>query len=114
MQLLVPVVCAASFARHGTGSAPRSAWWAGQNLVDLGPYIADARALQLVLIGGATGAEVEGHDWEAILQALGWLHLDRRLGMGAHLAGSAAMIAALAAAAWLYLWKQKTCDVMQA
>ena len=52
-------------------------WWAGENLVDMAPYVADARALQLVLLGGHTGAEVEGHDWEAILGALGWLHLRR-------------------------------------
>jgi hypothetical protein len=45
------------------------AWWAGQNLVDLAPYIADARALRMVLLGGRTGAEVEGHDWEYILDA---------------------------------------------
>ena len=47
------------------------AWWAGQNLVDLAPYIADARALRLVLLGGRTGAEVEGHDWEYLLTQLG-------------------------------------------
>jgi hypothetical protein len=101
-QVLVPVVCAGSFAkRKDWFAASTCLWWAGQNLVDLGPYIADARALQLVLLGGSTGAEVEGHDWEAILQALGWLHLDRQLGMGAHLLGSLIMIAALAACAWL-------------
>ncbi len=29
---------------------------AGQNLIDLAPYINDARNLQLVLLGGRTGA----------------------------------------------------------
>lgn len=38
----------------------------GQSLTDVAPYINDARALQLVLLGGRTGAEVEGHDWEAV------------------------------------------------
>lgn len=101
MQLLVPAACAASFvSRRDLFAAWVCGWWCGQNLVDLAPYIADARALQLVLLGGATGAEVEGHDWEAILQSLGWLHLDRRIAMTAHLFGSLAMAAAVAGAAW--------------
>lgn len=115
MQVLVPVVCAVSFGRrHDWFATLVCTWWAGQNLVDLAPYIADARALELVLLGGATGAEVEGHDWEAILQTLGWLHLDRRLGMGAHIVGSVIMIGAVGAAAWLtHLWPRETCDVMR-
>jgi hypothetical protein len=102
MQLLVPIACVLSFARrHDWFAACVCGWWAGQNLIDLAPYIADARALQLVLLGGGTGAEVEGHDWEAILQTLGWLHLDRRLGMAAHVSGSVVMAGTLVAAAWL-------------
>jgi hypothetical protein len=70
-------------------------WWAGQNLLDLAPYIADARALQLVLLGGKTGAEVEGHDWEYLLNQLGWLRFDRTLGLGAHRLGLVMMFGAL-------------------
>ena len=55
-------------------------WWAGENLIDVAPYIADARALQLVLLGGKTGAEVQGHDWEYILATLGWMRFDRTIG----------------------------------
>ena len=99
MQVIVPVVCSVALARRGDGfGASLCAWWTGQNFVDVAPYIADARLLQLPMLGGATGAEVEGHDWEAILQALGWLHRDRQLGMGAHVIGSVIMVAALAAA----------------
>jgi hypothetical protein len=102
MQIVVPVVCAVAFVRkQDLFGAAVAVWWMGQNLVDLGPYIADARALQIVLLGGATGAEVEGHDWEAILTALGWLHRDRQLGMAAHGVGSSVMIASLAAATWI-------------
>jgi hypothetical protein len=100
LQVLVPVVCVVAFVRrHDVFAALVCAWWAGQNLVDMGPYIADARALRLVLLGGKTGAEVEGHDWEAILGTLGWLHKDRRLGMAAHVTGSVVMIASVVAAA---------------
>jgi hypothetical protein len=56
MQVLVPVVCAVSFGRrHDWFATMVCVWWAGQNLVDLAPYIGDARALQLVLLGGFTG-----------------------------------------------------------
>jgi hypothetical protein len=97
-QVLVPVICAGAFLRqHGNRfAAAVCTWWAGQNLVDVAPYIADARALQLPLLGGATGAEVEGHDWEYLLTTLGWLHRDLTLGRGTHLAGTILMVAALA------------------
>jgi hypothetical protein len=96
-QVLVPIICAISFAyqyRNWFGAAV-CIWWAGQNIVDVAPYIADARKLQLVLLGGKTGAEVEGHDWEYVLTAMGWLHLDQRLGRGALTAGTLVMVGAL-------------------
>jgi hypothetical protein len=74
-------------------------WWAGQNLVDLAPYIADARALQLVLLGGRTGAEVEGHDWEFILTRLRLMQYDQGIGRAVHAAGVLIMVGALAVAA---------------
>jgi len=78
-------------------------WWVGENLVDLAPYIDDARRLQLVLLGGKTGAEVEGHDWERILMTLGWLHLDHTLGRLAQFLGVMIMVSALVWAIWLIL-----------
>jgi hypothetical protein len=98
-QLLVPVVCAVALYRsRDRFGAVVAAWWFGQNLVDLAPYIGDARALQLPLLGGRTGAEVEGHDWEAILRTLGWLQHDRGLATAAHAIGSIMMIACLVVA----------------
>lgn len=96
-QVLVPFICAVALYRqaHDTFGAAVATWWAGQNMVDLAPYIGDARALQLPLLGGHTGAEVEGHDWEAILQTLGWLHYDRSLATGAHALGSFVMLASI-------------------
>ena len=100
-QLAIPLVCAGAFLRqHGNQfGAAVCTWWAGQNLVDLAPYIADARRLQLPLLGGVTGAEVEGHDWEYLLTALGWLHLDVTLGRTAHFLGVAVMTASIVWAA---------------
>jgi hypothetical protein len=95
-QFLVPVVLAVAFLRQKTPfGAIVCTWWAGENLVDVAPYIADARALQLVLLGGKTGAEVEGHDWEYLLTRLGWLHLDTKLGLAVNRAGLVMMIGAL-------------------
>jgi hypothetical protein len=100
-QVIIPLVCAVAFLRREDWFAMTAClWWVGENLVDLGPYIADARALQLPLLGGKTGAEVTGHDWEAILETLGWLRFDHSLGMAAHVVGSVVMIGALAAGAW--------------
>jgi len=96
MQLLVPVIAAIAFVRQEDRfSASICGWWAGQNLIDLAPYIADARALRLILLGGHTGAEVEGHDWEFILTQLGATHLDRQIGTAAYAIGLLIMIASL-------------------
>jgi CBS-domain-containing membrane protein len=100
MQVLIPVVCAIAFIKQEQPfGAAICVWWAGQNLVDLAPYIADARALQMVLLGGRTGAEVEGHDWEYILTRLRIIHLDVTLGRSAHALGMLTMIGSLAFAA---------------
>jgi hypothetical protein len=96
LQLLVPIVLAIAFLRQrNTFGAVVCTWWGGENLLDLAPYIADARSLELVLLGGKTGAEVEGHDWEFILTQLGWLHLDRTLGVAVYRAGLVVMFGAL-------------------
>ena len=96
LQFGLPLVLAGAFLKQSDPfGAVVCTWWAGQNLLDLAPYIADARALQLVLLGGKTGAEVEGHDWEYLLTELGWLRFDRTLGLGAHRLGLIMMAGAL-------------------
>jgi hypothetical protein len=100
-QFALPLIIAGAFLRQGDAfAAAVCTWWAGQNLLDVAPYIADARALQLVLLGGRTGAEVEGHDWEYLLTEMNLLHLDRTLGLAAHRAGLLMMIGALLWACW--------------
>ena len=95
-QMIVPLALAGAFLRQRDAfGAAVCTWWAGENLLDLAPYIADSRALQLVLLGGHTGAEVEGHDWEYLLTSLGWLQHDRTLGLAAHRVGLIVMAAAL-------------------
>jgi hypothetical protein len=97
LQLLIPLLCGGVFLLKNRDpfAASVTLWWAGQSLLDLAPYIADARALRIPLLGGGTGAEVEGHDWEYLLNALGLMNQDVVLGRLAFAAGALAMLAAL-------------------
>ena len=96
LQLIVPLACASAFLfqQDDRFGASICAWWAGESLLDLSPYINDARSLQLMLLGGPA-TEVEGHDWEAILTALGWLHLDHTIARAAWAIGAAVMVSSL-------------------
>ncbi|HEY2905616.1 MAG TPA: hypothetical protein VGJ29_06925 [Vicinamibacterales bacterium] len=97
MQVLIPIVCGIAFLTTSPNpfGAAVMAWWAGENLLDVAVYINDARSLTLILLGGHTGAEVEGHDWEHILQLTGLLHRDHQIAWTAHAIGAVVMIAAL-------------------
>ena len=100
-QFALPLIIAGAFLRQGDRfAAAVCTWWAGQNLLDVAPYIADARTLQLVLLGGRTGAEVEGHDWEYLLTQMSLLHVDRTIGLATHRAGLVVMASALLWACW--------------
>lgn len=96
LQVIVPLACAWAFLfqQDDRFGASVSVWWAGESLLDLSPYIDDARSLQLMLLAGPA-AEVEGHDWEAILMSLGWLHLDHTIAKGVWVCGAALMVSAL-------------------
>lgn len=105
-QVAIPILCGAAFLLKNRDpfAASVALWWAGQSLMDLAPYIADARALRLPLLGGGTGAEVEGHDWEYLLGTLGFLGFDVTLGRLSFALGALAMLGALG---WggLVLWR---------
>jgi hypothetical protein len=100
-QVLVPLVCAGTLLWHTRDpfGAAVGVWWAGESLLDVAPYINDARDLRLVLLGGKTGAEVEGHDWEYLLNAMGIARLDHALASAVQSIGTLTMIAALVWAA---------------
>jgi hypothetical protein len=98
-QILMPVVCLATFlvkTRDPFGASV-ALWWTAQNFMDVAPYIDDARALKLMLLGGVTGKETDGHDWENVLSMLGWLEYDHRL---AHLSYNLGILLMLASFAW--------------
>jgi hypothetical protein len=82
-QLLVPAVCLGAFLLRSRDpfGASVALWWLAENFMDLGPYIADARSGELLLLGGVTGRDVPGyHDWENVLGDLNLLRYDHALG----------------------------------
>ena len=106
-QLLIPLICTGALLLQNRDAfgASIGLWWVGQNFVDMAPYINDARALDLVLLGGVTGKDVEDyHDWENILGTLGWLHHDHRIALTSYNLGRGLMLLAFIWAAYvLYL-----------
>jgi hypothetical protein len=97
MQLIVPLTVTVAFVLKGNPfGASAGLWWAGQSLVDLAPYIDDARAGEMPLLGGVTGAEVaDYHDWEVILSSLGWMTRDHAIAAGVRNAGRLLIVIAL-------------------
>ena len=97
-QILMPLICAAAFLIQNRDAFGASVglWWAAENFMDIAPYIADARTLDLLLLGGVTGKDVEDyHDWEYLLRTTGWLQHDRVLAQSSYNLGRALMVAAL-------------------
>ena len=71
-------------------------WWVGQSLMDLAPYINDARELKLMLLGGGIGQDRPGiHDWENILLDLRLIGHDHEIAAGADALGTILLLLAL-------------------
>ena len=97
-QLLIPLICAYALLVHTRDAFGASVglWWVAENFMDIAPYVNDARAGELMLIGGVTGKDVEGyHDWENILTSLGWLPYDHRIAHAVQQLGIVLMLFAL-------------------
>lgn len=98
-QMIMPLVCLATLllkTRDAFGAAA-CLWWFGESILDLVPYIDDARSLSLPLVGGNFGhsSPYGFHDWEFILSEAGLLHMDHALARAAHITGSLFILAAL-------------------
>ena len=109
-QWLIPAVVTASFLhRKDHFAATVGLWWLGQSFMDIAPYMDDARAGQLMLLGGVTGSEVEDyHDWEIILTRLGLLQYDHVIARISFFCGTLLMIGGLAWGAGI-LYRQIKC-----
>jgi hypothetical protein len=76
MQLLIPIgamALVATSSKDWFGSAAASTWLAA-SLIDLAPYIADARAQELDLL--SFSEDGGGHDWHFLLARAGMLKQD--------------------------------------
>ncbi len=98
-QVLMPIICLGTFlvkTRDPFGASV-ALWWTAESMMDVAPYINDARAMDLILLGGVTGKEADGHDWNNILTMLGLLEWDHRL---AHLTYNVGILLMLGAFLW--------------
>ena len=113
-QVLVPLglMFAFLFMNRDAFAASVCLWWVGQSLMDLAPYIADARALRLPLLGGGTGADSPGmHDWANLLRPRGWLQHDQSIASAVDTIGSGLLLIALIWGAYmLYVYYQSLID----
>jgi len=105
-QMVVPLVVLGSFVfkQRAAFSAAICGWWFGHSLVDIAPYINDARATRLMLLGGGTGDEIEGHDWQFILTEWGLLSYDIYIARVVLWLGRGIMVASLLASLGFALW----------
>ncbi len=110
LQVLLPLVLMVSFvfgfggSRRDNFAASLMLWWAAMAIIDVAPYIWDAFDPKMMLLGGKTGAESDGHDWQNILGDLGLLKRAHLIAGIAHKLGLVVMLAAYTwGAALLYL-----------
>ena len=82
LQLIVPLIVMLMFIfKHRDNfAASIGLCWLAQSMMDLVPYISDARAQEMWLLGGVRGKDMPGiHDWNNILSRLGLLEYDQVL-----------------------------------
>jgi hypothetical protein len=95
-QVLIPLICLAVLLlkTKDTFGASVTLWWTGQNFIDLAPYINDARALMMPLIGGNNGyfTPYGFHDWEFLLTETGLIQHDHTIASLSFVIGSALII----------------------
>ncbi len=98
-QLLMPLICAATLllrTRDAFGASV-SFWWFAENFADIAPYVNDARAGVLPLLGGNTGrtSPYGFHDWEYILTETNLRQYDTAFAQASHLLAVLLMCTAL-------------------
>jgi hypothetical protein len=97
-QHLMPIVMGGALLiqRRDALGAALCAWLLGFSLVDMAVYMYDAFDPRLTLLGGATGQESDGHDWQNLFGDTGLLRRARGIGLFFGAVGTAMMAAALA------------------
>ena len=101
-QLLIPLLVAVSFWRAGQARAfAAAAIWFFENWLNIGRYMADARALELPLVGGGD------HDWNTIFSRWHVLHRDTAIAQGVGWLGWTGMAATAAWIVWRW-WRDRS------
>ena len=104
LQLLVPllVMLMFIFKHRDNFGASIGLWWLAQSMMDLVPYISDARTQEMWLLGGVRGKDIPGiHDWNNILSRLGLLEYDQVLSTLVTLLATGLMLLSFLWGAWL-------------
>jgi hypothetical protein len=116
LQVLLPLVLMASFmfgfggSRRDNFAASLMLWWTAVSIIDVAPYIWDAFDPKMMLLGGKTGAESDGHDWQNILGDLGLIRRAHLIAGIAHALGLVVMLVAWAWGAALLYFQFQRCD----
>lgn len=102
-QLLMPIVVGGALLirRRDPFGAAIFFWLLGFSTIDMAVYMYDAFDPKLMLLGGATGQESDGHDWQNTFGDLGLLRRAQGIGLFFGWVGKAMMLAALLWAAWV-------------
>jgi hypothetical protein len=113
-QCLLPALIGVAFIwkmRNPFGAA-FCLWWTAENVLDVAPYIYDAKLMALPLVGEwndqVADMHVLRHDWHNILLPFHAVDSAWALGNAAHLLGAALMVLSwLWAGAWIWkAWQQ--------
>ncbi len=111
-QLLMPSICMGVllFKTRDPFGASVALWWVGENFLDIAPYMNDARAGQLPLLGGNFGhsAPYGVHDWQYLLTESGLLQYDHFLAKAVFVAGAVIMMLSLLWSGFLLARQYKT------
>ncbi|MEQ1914978.1 MAG: hypothetical protein ABL855_07800 [Sideroxydans sp.] len=107
-QLALPFGIAVAFVvkNRDNFSAAIVMWWTSISLLDLSPYIYDARHPQLIMLGGHTG-EDGPHDWIYLLNTIGQIQNSPQWGSICHGLGSVLAVLALLGAALILLQQHR-------
>ena len=104
LEVAVPWICGVAMlrSRRDTFGAAIAAWWGGEALVGLAPYIYDASEQVQPLLGGVIGQDRPGyHDWNNLLSWTGLLRYDHAIAALVTTSGYGLMLLALAWSGWL-------------
>jgi len=98
-QWIIPLILLVYFLifRRTPFSAAIMLWWFGESMMDIAPYMADARALKLLLLGGVTGQEAAYgyHDFQFIFHQLNIMNYDKSIAAATFFLGRFFMVLSL-------------------